>query len=227
MKPVHLLLHVLLLACAARASATDMPIVSVHEEPRHRLIFEKGHIRAFHTVVPADDMSLFHYHADPTLYVVLGPALLRNQNLGEDWQEPDPSRIAAVGALLFVDYADTPQTHRVHNIGQPTFEVFGVINAGAGGRPPTPMSTAPELENTWFTATRFRLAPGDRTPAAALGNPAFVIQPGKGSSAVLVGGSAVAVKTVAGNWSWHDAETGIELLNTGRNDIELIVIETR
>ena len=49
--------------------AQDEKVVPVHEEPRHRLVFEAPATRILDVQIPAGDTTLFHTHSDPILYV--------------------------------------------------------------------------------------------------------------------------------------------------------------
>lgn len=61
------------------------PVVQVHHEPHHRQIFQRGPMRILDLQIPPGDMSWFHTHDWPVLYVTLSQSQSRTQNLGEDW----------------------------------------------------------------------------------------------------------------------------------------------
>lgn len=201
--------------------------VPVWEEPRHRLVYEKDEVRVFSTIVPAGDRTLFHQHGHPTLYVLLAGARVRNQDAGGDWTDPPAGMVIPDGAFLFRDYGAEPQTHRVENTDDHSFQVIGVINPGAGSETPPSLSQQPEVTNRWFDGYRFRLAPGARSGTHRHAQPVLVVQLGAGRSSVIENGRAVAEKTVAGNWSMHAAGAAHELANDGAHEIELVELEIR
>ena len=61
------------------------PVVPVHEEPHHRQVFQYGTTRILDLQVPPGDISWFHSHEWPVLYMTLGTSAVRTQNLGADW----------------------------------------------------------------------------------------------------------------------------------------------
>jgi hypothetical protein len=68
----------------SRADA-ESPVVPVHEEPHHRQVFQYGTTRILDLQVPPGDISWFHSHDWPVLYMTLGTSRIRTQNLGADW----------------------------------------------------------------------------------------------------------------------------------------------
>ncbi len=64
---------------------SESPIVPVHEEPHHREVFHYGTTRILDLRVPPGDISWFHSHEWPVLYMTLGTSRVRTQNLGSDW----------------------------------------------------------------------------------------------------------------------------------------------
>ena len=209
-------------------AATETP-VPVYEEPRHRLVYEKGPIRIFNTNVPAADTTVYHSHGDPTLYVVLSPVKMRNQELGAEWVDLDPAQGPAAGAAFFKNYREQPQTHRVQNVDSKSFQVIGIIHSGDGAPgTSTPVADqSPELDNQWFGAWRTRLPAGETTPAHHHDHPVFIVQLGAGNSVVIERGGPGAEKTVAGTWSIHAAGIEHQLRNIGSAEVELIEIEMK
>jgi quercetin dioxygenase-like cupin family protein len=216
-----------LLATVLRTSAAEPPAMRAWEEPRHRLVFEKGDIRIFNTNIPAGDRSLYHRHDHPTLYVVLNVGRMRNQDQGKDWAEIPPGPGMPAGAFLFRDYAAEPQVHRVENIGEQSFQVSGVVNLGPGTEAAAAGAGTPEVRNRWFDGYRFRLAAGQGTGTHRHAHPVLVVQIGNGRSCVVEHDWPTAEKTVAGTWSVHDAGVAHELKNLGADGVELVEIEIR
>src|SRR5262249_50223808 len=68
------------------SSATNERVVPVHEEPRHRLVHESAGLRLLDVRIPAGDVTLFHSHDDPTLYVTVRDARVATQRPGENWE---------------------------------------------------------------------------------------------------------------------------------------------
>jgi quercetin dioxygenase-like cupin family protein len=72
-------------AAPAQPAAWEPPIVPVYHEPHHRQVFQKGPVRILDLQIPPGDMSWFHSHESPVLYVTLGTSATRTQNLGGEW----------------------------------------------------------------------------------------------------------------------------------------------
>ena len=60
------------------------PIVPVHDEPHHRQLFQYGPTRILELQVPPGDISWYHTHEWPVLYLTLGQSQTRTQNLGAE-----------------------------------------------------------------------------------------------------------------------------------------------
>lgn len=219
-------LLLLILPSVMQSAAAAPPVVPVYEEPRHRLVYEKGDIRIINVSIPAGDTSLYHHHQNPTLFVMLNGALMRNQNLGGEWTDPSPNMETRLGAFVFMDYPK-PQNHRVQNIDQQSFQAIGVINGGPGSDSRATLAQKPEVDNRWFNGYRFKLAPGARTGIHHHAFPVFIVQVGKGDSVVIERGYATAEKTVSGNWSVHAAGVDHQLQNIGTGNVELVEIEMK
>lgn len=220
-----LILFFLLFTSGLRVAAAPT-VVPVYKEPRHRLVYEKGDIRIINVSIPAGDTSLYHHHQNPTLFVMLSGALMRNQNLGGKWTDPSPDMVTKVGAFVFMDYPK-PQDHRVQNIDHQSFQAIGVINAGPGSGSTATLAQKPEVDNRWFNGYRFKLAPGAETGIHHHAFPVFIVQVGKGDSVVIERGYPTAEKTVSGNWSVHAAGVDHRLRNIGTTEVELVEIEMK
>lgn len=116
----------------------ESPVVPVHEEPHHREVFQYGTTRILDLRVPPGDISWFHSHEWPVLYMTLGTSRVRTQNLGADWSG------GGGGARPGGAQAANPQ-----GAAQASAAVDGAraANAGAGGAPP-PAAQAPPARRT-------------------------------------------------------------------------------
>ena len=66
------------------ARIVDQPIVPVHDEPHHRQLFQYGPTRILELQVPPGDISWYHTHEWPVLYLTLSQSQTRTQNLGAE-----------------------------------------------------------------------------------------------------------------------------------------------
>lgn len=207
-------------------------VVPVYEEFRHRLIFEKDHVRVMNVNVPPGDTSLYHIHDVPTVYVVINGALLRSQVLGGEWVDPDPAQYRQNGELIDAKgYIDKTLIHRVSNTGEEPFRVVGIMNSNTGKAGAVAsdenMRAKSEINNSWFSTRRISLQPGATTDEYRLNDPAVLVQTSDGHSDVLISGHSTAEKTVSGNWSWHNKGDTIQLRNLGNSDVHLVLVEVK
>lgn len=215
-----------LLLSAPVESFADPVAVPVYEEPRHRLVFDKVPVKIVNVNIPPGDVSLYHFHEDPTLYIAIHGALMRSQDLGGEWGAPDANARHGTGALVFRNYRTAPQSHRVENLDDASFRLIGIVHKGKGVSITAPDQGA-EIDNQWFRGTRVRLVPGAQTPGHQHKYPVLVVQVSDGESVVVVNGLATAEKTVIGNWSWHNAGVNHALRNIGESSAELVEVEIK
>jgi len=232
---------------SAQDSRPDGPIVPVYDEPHHRQVFQFGPTRILDLQIPPGDVSWFHSHESPVLYVTLGTSQTRMQNLGEEWSggggqrgggrgaaagrgaPPVPQARPAPRATSTTSYAERPVTHRLENIGDGLFRAMVVINetpgdeetsvAGAG------FSAEPELTNRWFRAYRIALDPGQATSAHVHRTPVAIIQ-ATGGTGRGDGGMSWEFNE-PGQWAFFDAGARHVVRNTGSSPLELIEVEVR
>ena len=143
------------------ASEAEAPrVVPVHHEPHHRQVFQYGPMRILDLQIPPNDMSWFHLHEWPVLYMTLSTSQTRTQLLGGEWGGrggargaargqrpggpapgrggPPPARAGGPGApgapraTSTTSYVDEPVTHRLENIGTNLFRAMVVVNETPG-----------------------------------------------------------------------------------------------
>jgi quercetin dioxygenase-like cupin family protein len=115
----------------------ESPVVPVHEEPHHREVFQYGTTRILDLRVPPGDISWFHSHEWPVLYMTLGTSRVRTQNLGDDWGGGGGARPGGA------------QTANAPSGAQPNAAAGGPRAAGAGGGSASPPAAqAPPVRRT-------------------------------------------------------------------------------
>ena len=187
---------------AGMNAGQDEPVVPVHKEPRHRLVFDHPVTRILDIQIPPGDTTFFHTHSDPILYVAMSSSQTRSQRLGGEWSgggatastataapaAPEngtapiaPAAPNAPGARRdrmssVTSYAKQPLTHRVNNIGQTLFRLIGVINRSAGNASPAPsadFAAKPEVDNPWFRGYRWSVTASEAAHRHA--NPVAIV----------------------------------------------------
>lgn len=234
-------------------ATADDPVVPVYHEPHHRQVFQSGPVRILDLQIPPGDLSWFHSHTSPVLYVTLGTSQTRTQNLGEEWgtgggrgrgagaagaaaagapaaaTPAPPAARPAPRATSTTSYAQQPITHRLQNIGTGLFRAMVVLNETPGDETTSEHAAGfegePELTNRWFRAYRIVLEPGQATTAHTHRAPAAVFQAIAGTA---VGAGALKWEfNEPGQWAYFPAGDRHEFRNTGGSRIELIEVEVR
>ena len=195
--------------------------VAVHEEPRHKLVFEDSVAFVLDVQIPSGDTTLYHTHADPIFYVSIGTSRTRSQVMGRDWVGPGTGPVSSPGRVFSnIRYADRPVTHRVNNVGDGLFRLIAVINRGhgpaadsaalsTGPSTPPPLGFEVEIDNHWFRSFRGTLEPSASSPLHRHALP------------------VVTVQVADGSWVFQEAGAEHSLKNPGDAPLELVEIEIR
>ncbi len=235
-------------APATSRADRESPVVPVHEEPHHREVFQYGTTRILDLQVPPGDISWFHSHEWPVLYMTLGTSAVRTQNLGSDWSgggaraaanaapaggtprpaQPPPER-RTPRATSTTSYVELPVTHRIENVGEGLFSAMVVVNETAGDES-TSIADAgfhlePELTNNWFRSYRLTLGAGETTGAHEHATPVVIFQAIAGKA--RANGPMDFELNRPGQWAFYDVGVGHTLENHGAESIELLEIEVR
>jgi oxalate decarboxylase/phosphoglucose isomerase-like protein (cupin superfamily) len=224
----------------------ESPVVPVHEEPHHRQVFQYGPTRILDLQVPPGDISWFHTHEWPVLYMTLGTSAVRTQNLGSDWSgggaraanaqagsAPRPAQPPAERrtprATSTTSYIEKPVTHRLENRGDGLFSAMVVVNETAGDDTisvaDAGFALEPELTNNWFRSYRVTLGAGATTDAHAHKAPVVIFQAIAGKA--KANGPMDFELNRPGQWAFYDVGVGHTLENLGDAPIELLEIEVR
>ncbi len=223
---------------ASRADAPS-PIVPVHDEPHHRQVFQFGPTRILDLQIPPGDISWFHSHEWPVLYMTLGQSAVRFQNLGEGWagsplpDEPpvyeEPPSGPPARTTSTTGYFEEPVTHRIQNVGTGLFRAMVVVNETAGDDTTSVEAAGfegePELANRWFRSFRVRLEAGETTDSHEHNAPVVIFQAGDGRA--MARGPMDFEFNERGQWAFYDAGAAHRIENTGDGAIELIEVEVR
>lgn len=231
----------LCLAQSSERAAGESPIVPVHDEPHHRQVFQFGPMRILDLQIPPGDLSWFHTHEWPVLYMTLSQSAARMQNLGSDWSgggggarggaargEPPPQP-AAPRATSTTGYIESPITHRIENVGDNLFRAMVVVNETQGDETRSVeeagFEAEPELANAWFRSYRVTLEAGEATHTHAHATPVVIFQATGGNG--LASGPMTFEFNEPGQWAFFDAGAEHTIRNLGDSSLQLLEIEVR
>lgn len=219
------------LACGTPLAAQR--VVPVHEEPRHKLVYEGGGLRVLDVQIAPGDTSLYHLHATPILYTNISPSRTIEQLVGGDWPPPGTPPIlqwVAGGTLSDTIYTVRPKAHRVTNIGDRLFRLIAVVTTEGAPRPfTTPIENelpgVSELASSWFRQTRVTLMPGDSTAWLRTSRTVVAILPFDGRVAIEREGGASTELSTAGAYTVIDARTRYRIRRARGGGTQVVLVQ--
>ncbi len=151
-------LFILVLTCSLNVLQAQ---ILVHEEPRHRPVFQNKEIRILNVLVPPGDTSQYHIHNTPSFFIRLSNTITGSQVQGE---LPVAGKSKA-GEIRFENLAPPDnRTHRVWNADKDTFHVMDVellMNKAAFDQKPLTLQNLKlEIDTNWVRAYRLNLLKG-------------------------------------------------------------------
>jgi hypothetical protein len=220
----------------AAVAAAQVPVTS---EPRHRLVFENTEFRVLDVNVPPGDITLMHSHDRDIVTVSMNAgADTRAQSPGQPWSEVRPRRSAGHAAIT--EYAGSPASHRVENVGATPYQLFAVENVRTGGWSSTAAlaarATAPLLESRAFRVYDVRLT-GDTSqtfhahdvPTIAVLISGMVMSAGSDRHLEAGSSAPVGLKLLdaPGQWVLVPQGDSHHLTRLGADDSHLVEVEIR
>jgi hypothetical protein len=204
----------------------------VHEEPRHRLVYETPELRVLDVQIQAGDTTLFHTHDAPVTYVTIGTSSTDQMALGGNWNNtkprtPPPGRVGAVRAVQ--SYAERPMTHRVTNVGSTLFRLIAVLSRRPGSATEATGEVPGEIiaENRWFRHARVRLEIGESSDHHTTQAPTVLILTQDGRVAIEHADGWVTALEIAGQSAAVGRGERYRIRNGGPEASELVIVEIR
>jgi len=209
-------------------------VVPIVAEPRHRPVHNDGELWVLDVQVLPGDTTHYHIHDAPILYTFMDNSPTANQILGGEWTGGAAGAQGPAGGRVSSNtgYATEVYIHRISNTGDHRFRILALANYGPGesnltGSRPDGLPVEPTLENPWFRSYRLELAPGEETPEHLHRHPALIIQVSDGRAQVTRSDGFGADLTMAGHWTWREAESPYRLRNVGSAPVTVVVNEGR
>jgi quercetin dioxygenase-like cupin family protein len=215
---------------AEAAEEPDNPrIVAVEKASFHLPVFSNEYVTLLNVMLPPGHTSGYHKHSVDTAGVVVEPATVRVQVLGEAAVD----RQITTGASSYIGYSKKPLTHIVTNIdSKPLHIILIELLYSTPGR----FSSLPRVEVPEYKAEldervrgwRLVLAPGQSAPT--------ITQQAPGVRIVVNGGILVEsepgqadreINLQRGDFFWQDANATRAVRNAGNTQIELVEFELK
>jgi quercetin dioxygenase-like cupin family protein len=136
--------------------------VPVHQEPRHKPVFENDKVRILNVLLPPGDTTQYHLHNTPSLFLFLTSTTTGSQLQGN---QPVTGRSTA-GTILFENLAPPHvRVHRVWNIDKDTFHVMDIEllskDTGFAETSGMPSHLTKIVDTPWIRAYQFVLENGE------------------------------------------------------------------
>lgn len=204
----------------------------VHEEPRHRLVYETPDLRVLDVQIQPGDTTLFHTHDTPITYVTIGTSSTDQMVLGGTWngtqpRDPPPGRIGAVRAVQ--TYAERPVTHRVTNVGRTLFRLIAVPSRRPGSDAPAGGTLPGEViaENRWFRHAVLTVRADETSGGHTTVAPTVLVLVREGRVAVEHGDGWVTSLESPGESTVLPPGARYHVRNGGAASADLVLVEVR
>ena len=207
-------------------------IVPVHQEPRHRLLFESDAMRVLDVQILPGDTTLFHLHDTPITYVTISTSSTDQRRIDGEWRNavartPPPGRIGTVRPVL--SYAERPLTHRVTNIGSTLFRLIAIPNRGSGSDA-APVGQLPgdsAGDSRWFRYAVVTLEAGEATSTYTTTTPTAIVLVAEARILLERGDGWITSLEPAGDVGVLERGVEYRLVNRGAGSARLVLVEVR
>jgi quercetin dioxygenase-like cupin family protein len=210
------------LVASALIAQTPVP---VEQEPHHHVVWKNDSVEVIRVVVPAGESTLFHTHSRDRVAVDLTSTMLSFQKLNETEGQPEPSIPGDISS--HADF-DAPYTHRVHNVGEKTYEVLDVEFFERPEHPSEIAAATVAAENPSARVYKWNLAPGGATTVHVHEHPYILVAVTSSRLKTTAPDGTSAIEVVkAGDYRWVTAKGPHTLANAGSADGQIVEIELK
>ncbi len=217
----------------ASTTTVAQRVVMVHEEPRHRLVYDTPDLRVLDVQIQPGDTTLYHKHDSPITYVTIGTSSTDQMILGGAWnntqpRNPPPGRIGAVRAVQ--SYAERSLTHRVTNVGQTLFRLIAVPSKRSGTENTVASEPLPGdliSENRWFRNSILRIAGYQASKGYTANEPTVLVMVGDGRIIIERGDGWMTSLEAAGQSTIMSRDERYRIRNGAEQPSEIVFVEVR
>lgn len=213
-----------LLILGMPALQTSEP-VPVEQEPHHKVLLKNDDVLVLRSEIPAGESTLYHTHSYDSIAVELAHAVVAQQQ----WNKPEaPPNEVHPGEITVRVLKDGPYTHRLHNVGKETFDVFDVEVLRHPAQSSAPLTGPVAAEIPGARAYKWNLAPGETTPMHTHERPYVIIAvtafPLKMASP---DGQTMSHPVNPGDFHWVTSKVSHALANEGTERAQIVEIELK
>jgi quercetin dioxygenase-like cupin family protein len=226
------LLLILTLTAAAVFSQKATPgtaqaPVELNNEPHHHLKFENEYVRVWDTMIPANDATMWHRHANDNVVITLGDANVRVETVGGAPVESQP-KFGDVG------FRKASYIHRTMSIGMTPFhnmaiEILKSPLPDAMSKVKQMIGREPVIDNDKVRVYRLSLAPGESTQIHTHALPGLGIFLASAEIEMQTQGKDKVdrLKATAGDVRWRPGAVTHSIKNVGQTRFEAVDIELK
>lgn len=212
------------------ANASAQSVVSIEQEPAHRLVLQNEKVRVFDVELPPGADSLWHVHRYDGISVRLADATVADES--QDGQAE--TLHLRQGAVAF-GATPTPRTHRVRNAGETTFRNIYIelltdddVGKDRPGTAAVATDRRADFENDRVRVLRRILAPGESTPVHTHSSSGIAVPVTEGRLEISYPeATARTLDVKAGAVQWIRSGTTHALKNVGAAPIEIVDVELK
>lgn len=200
--------------------------VPVHEEPRHKPVFENEKVRLLNAVLPPGDTTQYHLHNTPSLFLFLTSTTTGSQLQGG---APTTGRSTA-GTLLFENLAPPHvRVHRVWSQDTSTFHVMDIEllskDSGFADKPLHLQQMQLAIDTPWVRAYKLTLENKNKFNFEKVHRTVLVIALESARIQQRLNGSAQIQTLQQGTFFWVPAGQKLQLKNIDNTPARFAVVE--
>jgi len=209
----------------AATSDARISAIPIEQEPRHRLVFENGHVRLFDVELEPGYQSQYHWHRADGVFVNIAAAPTIAQDVGK---QPVRRGERAIGETYFIDYGANPKAHRVANAGNTPYRVVDAeILAGCGAAESAAQDAHQSvlIDNARVRVTRIVLPPGKSTQLPAPCGMLIAVSATKLRLETPAGAHLLDMPIAGFDWRQHTGS--VSLVNSGPSEFHGVDIRLK
>jgi hypothetical protein len=217
----------------AQASELNEPVVSIDQEPSHRMVLSNDVLRIFDVAIEPGTHSLFHRHDLDSVLVCLDGANVPSEEPGQ----PIVVRPAIPSDQTYYRaYAKTPLVHRIHNISPHRFRILDIeilsqpTKEGelALAQLHEPGIVTNVLENDRVRVSKISLGPEEKLDKITFNGPHLFVFMSKGKVSIgSTSASATPMDMQRGLFHYVAQAQSESVHNLGSEAIEILVVEVK
>jgi hypothetical protein len=213
-------------------NAEDL-IVPIHKEPKHHLVYDGKDIQIMDVKIGQGDMTLYHIHNRPILYVSIESSYVDSQAYGEDWKglfKTDDDLWKSGDVAFNIKYVNNEYIHRVRNTEGNLFRLIAVLNksnllADDAEHSDSLLPGKVEVNNPYFHQSRLMLDKGKSVRWEDTGYPVVFVQIGHGSADIQYDDGTQKILSSSGEYIVEDSNKSFNVTNSGNQSLTYIVVE--